>query len=1071
MTTKINTRLAGFFGAPGDIRFLGDISKGSLAYRNGSPASPENDPALSRPLSQECFFYGADVAAEGMFAQVLSDRVNLGGSSVPLPWVDPSRHVLVLTQHDNGGGKEALAPRDTSKFRYPTIKIDNAAGGEIFPDDTDNLPKASNPQGYWWQIIEPKPLRLLPDLRSTVGGGGATRYHFIKPQKWPTRIARDIAKREIISASHSGGQVIFEVDDGGFTSVNYQSGDFVAIADADFANTDPGKSQERFWVPRGAKIFMVDTATKAGSTITVLCTPFYGTDTRGLSLGGGGSLQRLTEVEGLWNAFGDSTIGSIFGQGVTPPAGDPYAENVLDHIKVKGLISPSDAPAAYRTPASWVYDNKGRAEPGYGVTLFPAGLPSAGPDLAKPIYDLRGIILDPAIDPAEQWARINYEDGVLELSHPIAVGSDLNPLGMSFNGQAIVYAAFVARNPEYYEATGEGGAGLTSIAPGPPAAPGLGIARIRLADPSKGEPIDKAEGWVIEPPGRSKRDLFPYTPSNASSALGKASFGSLAGGLGFSWSVQAVNPNNNLLSLGSFQYKAHSTQPAFEFWPDAEISGVFDTSGKVGVRIYKISSESIGIGFLKEGGNAGSLYWSNLDKNLIYSGSNIRLQTGENLKDAFQYLHQTKGTQTGNAFTSPSLGSLPSGSTFVGMQTSYGIGDALVAGKIDETSYTGGFEGMCADGDGSFYALEKRGTDFWVHKGTIANNFFTAGNPNLNFHESFQIQYGFPGARLISYDADGHYLCATVADASYHNTKVYHIGLGGADSMLVAGIIDTPETSGGKIVSASTRGKYLTLLVETGTSSYDVFIETYEKDTHIHLNTFQIMWGNTSPLVGAAHKFTSNPSHFCLLSKHANTNTITCTIGSFSLGGMSSNSVDIISTDRVIPNVFMDDCHVYMGAIGGVGLGYDDGDTLKEGQILYFSLTSFLSYSGSHKPYGLVNLGSDSSTNPVSGTFEVYTITGDHKNLYVWAEWNGIYCYLTIDKISQRLVSVMNLNNNVVARHSQSDGLYYYAFVENLDPPTSKGLYVFATGYKGGLWIKDEDVTAPTYTVKNPLSF
>lgn len=406
-------------GSAGDLRFLGNLDD----YALWAQSAPATTPRRHRRLAQQKLFYGARVVAEGTDGTLTDGSTTFNTGLTDVSYLSSvftlADLVLVVSNTTD------LAGEDNSTFTS-AYGIAGVSGGDItlsraFSNILTPLDRV------YWQVLLPQPVELLywPGSDFTQ----ATTFFFRKPDEWPIRQSASLNMdsssatalltaegRLEITAEHNDAQTF---NAGDWAEVN---GEFFYVQDVTFTPGSPNTEVLTLTPFYGAEFppDILDLPLTIGvvrSTADVVTSPFS-------DLG-------LYSGEDLWSADN----------------GD-----LLESVRVKNLIRPDQVDDDYRNncygalldPES---DSDAVVGPGYGLVLFPAD-GSGNPDLTNAIYDLENVTIDSSISEPQQ-IFVDYTEGLLQLSHPIADGDDLNPNSYrTADGRALLFSMFVAHNGE-----------------------------------------------------------------------------------------------------------------------------------------------------------------------------------------------------------------------------------------------------------------------------------------------------------------------------------------------------------------------------------------------------------------------------------------------------------------------------------------------------------------------------------------------------------------------------------------------------------------------------------------------
>jgi hypothetical protein len=420
-----------FVNPTGDVRVIGDIKTEALLAQNPVNTHPTYHPSRHRKLTQQINFFGGDVIAEGTAGNIVS-ATELDTEGVVV------NHV--------GEGDLLWITHPKSDESLGTYRVLESSGtvmtiqGE-FPAQNDN---------YHFVVYRPNPVQLLP-YPSEADKGKETTYLTVLPKLWPVWEHPFSDKRDGVVLSplkethtHQGfANIVRRANDqlevyldNATTVPFFEEGDFIILGE-DFGpflvsviDLDTGQSEE------------ILTLTPCHNTnVNLLSSDKVGTTVSKLY-----SCQEVIENNALLN------------------------ENLIQAIRVKNLIAPQDLTGSWEDASNEYIANLNSStsttdslrqhasrstynvlkpakakDLGFRMVLFPAKADGT-PDLTRPVFPDRPLVLDPSVE-EEQDILVDYAEGVVSFSHPLAEDGDLNPNHfLDDEDQVRVFATFVALN-------------------------------------------------------------------------------------------------------------------------------------------------------------------------------------------------------------------------------------------------------------------------------------------------------------------------------------------------------------------------------------------------------------------------------------------------------------------------------------------------------------------------------------------------------------------------------------------------------------------------------------------------
>lgn len=467
----------------GDVRFVGNVSSYSLY----SPTDPTDHPRRHRKLVQELLFFGADVYAEGTSGARVGGGVDankLDTNGVELSsLLDPPLSLavedllLIVSNWDNDSS-------DT--FQNAEVYSITGFNGDVI-EVNENLNFGA---GRYWQVVKPNPTELLPVPSVDGNVGEETSYLTIAPKIWPTTEVKEEADNfAIVDTNFTADEKVVVTFTHEHLGQFFDVGDF-CVQKAQFHN-------------QNARLFYVEGVNFTAGTphteeVTLL--PFFNTEVAPFS---GEDLAKVYTIEDLFPLGAGST--SIFN---SQKGSNKLETPILDQVWVRPLVSPVDTgkhtvPSAHRFLSS----EGGR---GVSLTLYSADA-SGQPDYSNPFTDFDNITLDSSVE-EEQYVEVDYDNGIVKLSHPIAPGSDLNPASYTdADGRAKLFASFVAYNDVTApKASNE----VVNRTVTNQKVKGANAARLKyvgdddLNAVNGQSPAEKTHGWIFQSPAFDDGDLY-----------------------------------------------------------------------------------------------------------------------------------------------------------------------------------------------------------------------------------------------------------------------------------------------------------------------------------------------------------------------------------------------------------------------------------------------------------------------------------------------------------------------------------------------------------------------------------
>jgi len=492
---------------PGDVRFVGNVTDPTLYAQS----APDDHPRRNRRLVQEQLFYGMDVYAEGTAGE-LTATTTLNTHGVNVDFVLGAPHsmaasdlLLVISNRDRSSTHLIPKPKEGAPRTYEITDLngDVITINGIFEDIFDGTGGSPDNEGFYWQLVKPNPVELLP-FTATGNLGEETSYFTVQPKRWPVRRTlgnaydvNDAEDMEITSVEHTAeGRLQVTVEHSGSNQI-LEVGDFVASTTS--TAKQPLKLQDRIFVVESEISF----TSGATSTEKFILTPFYGTDISTLpEQSSPFRLRKIHAVEDLFPA-GHPTTGHPL-RDFRPE--QPHYQDM--GFRVKPLVGPKDVDSSQNSTAGSILATNIHA--GHALTLFPAKVDGT-PDLDNPISNFDDIQISSSTE--DQWVNADYDNGVVTLSHQIEAGYDLNPNSFTDGaGRARLFAMFVA----YNEKSGAQAAReLVHRAEVDVTAKGGNAGRIRMGGQNyteSGAPLERSKGWLMEFPMREGGDLYHYDP-------------------------------------------------------------------------------------------------------------------------------------------------------------------------------------------------------------------------------------------------------------------------------------------------------------------------------------------------------------------------------------------------------------------------------------------------------------------------------------------------------------------------------------------------------------------------------
>jgi hypothetical protein len=399
----------GVFGHYGDMRVVGNLSDEALYAQNTqAQGTPTNHPRRHRQLTQQLLYFGADVVSEGTSGDITGSKT-FDTKGVDVDHLTPADHVLVLS-NATGGSPES----------YGTYDIETASGTTITISGNNHEFTVDSGE-YIWQVIEPNPVELVP-IPTGDGLGSERTYLTVYPREWPvyqiedntisypTQNSYSLASNYKGERGPTGARVKLTVSNGTGSSY-FSPGDFLAY--------------------RG-RVFAVESSTYLSPDEELILSALYGFETEIEDHDVGGQVDQLY------------TIGDLISNPTSPFDTNQDAlvnSEYLDWIRADNLISPLEDPSrADRSSDDLIRRGNTDDDVGFGMVLFPAD-GSGLPDVSNPIRDFDDVTIRSGAD--DQQIYVDYQDGLIRLSHIPEDGEDLNPNSFrDTNNRIKLYASF-----------------------------------------------------------------------------------------------------------------------------------------------------------------------------------------------------------------------------------------------------------------------------------------------------------------------------------------------------------------------------------------------------------------------------------------------------------------------------------------------------------------------------------------------------------------------------------------------------------------------------------------------------
>lgn len=344
-----------------------------------------------------------------------------------------------------------------------------------------------------------------------------------------------------------------------------------------------------------------------------------------------------------------------------PPGAAKASNKTQANVSFSGVVPSTGKPdrAIFDTRATAT--NPGNLmDLGFRAVFFPAKEVSSGnigPDFDHPI-DTNDVVLDPTITDERQYLEVDYEGGVLYLSHTPRPGSGCSvaPNGIIVDPtlnprkEIVLYAACIPYSREYQQVHG-----TTRVMVTDPDAPLLGFGDTDLTDPYAGRSVFFPDAGVITPGSD-----VTFTGTSLSSSDVPAS--------GF-FMLRDIDPETGVISAGAgpFMY------PYF----DASGTGTLTkVAFPLGTTTYTITTNTRLV--MMKDGTRTTTSFSTTDSS---RGSSQRFSTIA-LKNCFYNIGED-----GTIIVEPRISAVDSLDNFLGLEYLYKGGSKTVSMNLDMTSF------------------------------------------------------------------------------------------------------------------------------------------------------------------------------------------------------------------------------------------------------------------------------------------------------------------------------------------------------------------------------------------------
>jgi len=476
------------FGLPPmrDARFVGSTPH---TYSNRAVLRPLSVPRRFRRWVEPALIFGADLFSEGGQLDITAPGTveslqdfNFNGNFAQSPNFGVISDTFLML-HD-----PTNFTNDTAKSNLQALAVGSSTLDEITLA-TANLDVADGASQYRWSHYGFYPPQLLALPNSD---GEVTAYAAIIPEDWP-----------VFSWTREYSDLTF-----GFalTKDTINPVDVQSIASEQVGVEIPlGSLVVDDYVLLQSTVFHVDFVSNAGATDFALLTPLHPFDYDGLEFGAGQTMRTLYLVSELLADPTNSPGTDSFGNTIPALYDSPF----LDWIRVRRLYPPA-ATNSNRSILGAFIDTTPSDKIGFAPAIIPATAGGARELAVNGITDFSNVTLDPAVM-EDQEILVDYREGIFHFSHPIAIGSDLNPNSYTdSNGYPRLYATFAAYNRDTIPTT------VTQLKRG---GQKTGISGVPSSS-QENSPVSGLQGWKVTL-GDASTDLgdhYYYNPNESGDA-------------------------------------------------------------------------------------------------------------------------------------------------------------------------------------------------------------------------------------------------------------------------------------------------------------------------------------------------------------------------------------------------------------------------------------------------------------------------------------------------------------------------------------------------------------------------